>query len=169
MRALVTALLMTGLALAQMPGGPEARPPADPPAYFPWWESPISGRLNLSAEQQHQIQEIQRDYRDRMIDQRASVQKAEAAIQDLFAAEKIDERRAKRAIDQMVKVRGDLTRSITEMSLKIREVLTTEQWQQLRSFQAENFRRRAGPGPGSGAGRRGMRGPRGPDRPPQDQ
>lgn len=154
LRAWAVLFLFAGLGLAQVPEGP-------PPPYFPWWESAISNRLNLTSSQRDQIQEIQRQFRDRMIDERAAAQKAEAAISDLFAADEINDRAANRAIDELVKTREALTRSLTEMSLKLRQVLTAEQWHRLRSFQErrEDMRRRGTP----------LRGPRGNSRGPADQ
>jgi len=125
MRRLVGLLLLfSACALAQAPR-----------AYFPWWENPISQRLNLSQEQRDGIRSILRDYRSRMIDQRAAVEKAEAEVQELFNEDISNDAAAGQIIDNLVAARADLTRSLTQMSLNLRKVLTGDQWQKLQRAQ----------------------------------
>ena len=159
-RVFALVLLLTGIATGQ--GGPRA--------YFPWWETPITGRLGLSEDQHQQIRDILKSHRDEMIDQRAAVEKAEADMEDLFAEEELDQEQAGQAIERLVTARGDLTRSLTKMTLELRQVLTADQWRKLRSFQErmEQFRNRRGFPRGRPRG--GPREPRRPDegeRPPK--
>jgi len=104
---------------------------------FAWWDSPIVQNLNLNPDQQRQIRATVREFRDRMIEQRASVQKAEANLTDFMNEDQVNEAKGKDVIDKLVIARSDLMRSLSQMSLKLRTVLTPEQWQQLQ-------RRRAG-------------------------
>jgi len=146
-RTLAVFLAFAGLGLAQAPN-----------VYFPWWENAISNRLSLTEDQRDSVRSIQQEYRDRMIDQRAEVEKSDAAIADIFAAEQVDDEDAKRAISQLVEARGALTRSMTEMSLDLRKVLTAEQWRRLRNLQGRMGRRGVGaepPGPRNQRGRGG--------------
>jgi len=106
-----------------------------PPAYFPWWESPVSTRLNLNQDQRDSIRDVLQAYRDQMIDQRARVEKAEAAFTDAFAEEEVDEAAAREAMEELIEARGALTRSMATMSLELRQILTTEQWRRLRNLQ----------------------------------
>ena len=128
MKVLITLLVLfsTG-ALAQNP----------PRAYFPWWESPLTRDLNLTAQQQEQINSILKENREIMIDQRAVVEKAEAAVQDLFNEPEVDQARAKQAVDQLVTARGEMTRTFTVMSLKLRQVLTAGQWHRLQARRSQ--------------------------------
>jgi Spy/CpxP family protein refolding chaperone len=105
-----------------------AQPPFGP---FPWWDSPIARDLNLSDAQNRQIRATVKEYRDRLVDLRAVVQKAEGELQDIFNEEQIDQRRANDAIERLVAARSDLTRTLSQMDLKLRGVLTAQQWQQL--------------------------------------
>ena len=41
---------------------------AQAPEAFPWWDRPIAQNLNLSPEQQKQIQATVREFRDRLIE-----------------------------------------------------------------------------------------------------
>lgn len=137
-----------------------------PRAYFPWWEGPLARDLNLSTEQREKIRSVLRESRDKLIDQRAAVEKAEAEVEDLFGENDVDEAKARPAIERLVDARSALTRSFTEMSLHLRRVLTADQWkelQQKRSRWEPPSRRRfprgggdarkppeGGPGPGPG-------------------
>jgi len=106
----------------------QAQPPR---AYFPWWESPLARELNLTDEQREKITAILKESRAEIIDKRAAVEKAEAEVEDLFAEPVLDQARAQQAIDRLVAARGELTRAFTELSLKLRMVLTQEQWKEL--------------------------------------
>ncbi len=113
-------LLVCGGARAQMPR-----------VYFPWWESRIARDIHLSDQQREKVREVQRKYRDRMIDLRAAVEKAEARLRDLYEMETIDPAQAEQVIDELVKQRGEMTRALAEMSLELRQVLTLDQWREL--------------------------------------
>ena len=120
---------------------------------FPWWESGLVRDLNLSEDQQKQIQSTVREYRDRMIDLRGAVQKAEAQVQDLMNEDKPDVRRSNEAIDKLVNARSELTRVFYQMGFRIRGVLTQEQWREL---QRRRPHERMGPGARGGPGMRPM-------------
>ena len=121
MRTLIAILLIgCGGAAAPMPR-----------VYFPWWESRIARDIHLSEDQREKVREIQRKYRDRMIDLRAAVEKAEARLRDLYEMETIDPEEAQRVIDELVKNRSEMTRALAEMSLELRQVITLEQWREL--------------------------------------
>ncbi len=153
---LAVLLFLTGPLLAQPPR-----------AYFPWWEGPLAGSLNLTETQKQQIRNVLREYRDRMIDQRAAVEKAEAAVEDIFNEDKPADADVKAAIEQLVEARGAMTRTFTEMSLKLRRVLTAQQWADLQRRRSE-WRSRAMRDHFSPARRPpGPRGPQPADRPPE--
>jgi len=54
---------------------------------FPWWEGQIAGELNLTDAQKQQVESIQREYRGKMIDGRADLQKAELTLEDTMNAD----------------------------------------------------------------------------------
>ena len=120
---------------------------------LPWWESPIVKNLDLSDTQTKQIQGTVSDYRDKLRDLRAAVNRAEMDLQGALNEDPVDQRRANEAIEQLVSARGELFRTTSQMDLKLRMVLTAQQWQEL---QSETRGRILRPG-----GRRG-RGPNGP-------
>jgi Spy/CpxP family protein refolding chaperone len=104
---------------------------------FAWWDSPIAQNLNLTPEQQKQIRGTVREFRDRMIEQRAGVQKAEAGFMDFLNDDQVNDARAKEAVEKLVVARGDLMRSVSLMSLRLRAVLTPQQWQELQRRRAQ--------------------------------
>ncbi len=137
---------------------------AQQPDVFAWWDRPIARNLNLTPEQTKQVQATVREYRDRLIEQRAAVLKAEANLRDLMDEEQVNEGRTREAIDKVVAARGELMRSVSLMALRMRTVLTPDQWQrvQRRAMQQMMERRRAR-GAGGQGGQPGAPGPpRGP-------
>jgi Spy/CpxP family protein refolding chaperone len=100
-------------------------------ASMPWWENPLASGLMLTETQRVRIQEIVRDYRDALTGLRADVEEAEAALEDVFNDDFVDQRRGTAAIDRLARTRAELTRAVSEMTLKLRAVLTPQQWQEL--------------------------------------
>ena len=120
---------------------------------FPWWDSPIARDLNLTDAQTKQIRATVKEYRDHLVDLRAVLQKAEGDLQDVFNEDQIDQKRANDSIERLVAARSDLTRTLSQMDLKLRGVLTAQQWQQLQQ-------RRPRPGFGPRRGGEDSGGPR---------
>ena len=136
----------------------------NPRGIFNWWDTPMARDLNLSEAQRQQIRGTLRDYRGKIIDLRAAIEKAELEVEDAFNAENLDQQRASAAIDRLATARGDMIRVFSQMSLQMRTVLTPEQWRELQ--QRRPRMQQGGPmgpggpgGPGSprrGPMRRGM-------------
>lgn len=153
---------------------------AQAPGLFPWWDSPIARDLNLSDEQTKQIRSTVVGFRPRMIQLRAAVEVAEAELQELMNEDAVDSRKATEAIEKVIAARGELTRAVSQMSLKLRMVLTSRQWQELQRRQPPvGHRPQGGPMPGRnspggslpgrnspGGSPRPEPGPRPPDSPP---
>ena len=98
---------------------------------FPWWDSPVVRDLNLSEDQARQIRTALREQRSHLIDLRAAVEKAEGDVEDLFNEDAVDQKRTAEAIEKLVQARTDLTRVFSMLSLKLRAVLTPQQWREL--------------------------------------
>jgi Spy/CpxP family protein refolding chaperone len=145
MRNLLLWMMMLATPLmAQMPRGA-----------FNWWESPLTRDINLTEDQRKQIQEAIRGFRPKLIDLRASLEKAELETEDALNDEILDQRRANEAIERLAAARADMTRTMSQMSIKFRSILTTEQWRELQKKRSEMMRQRPGAmGPGQGPGPR---------------
>jgi Spy/CpxP family protein refolding chaperone len=115
---------------------------AQGPDQFAWWDSPLVRNLNLTMEQQKQIRGVVREYRDQLIEQRAAVQKAEGDLMDLMNEDKVDEAKARDAVDKVVAARADLMRSVSQMAVKLRVILTPQQWQMILSRRAGQMMQR---------------------------
>jgi Spy/CpxP family protein refolding chaperone len=132
MRSIVLALLLSSSVLAQMPKG-----------FYAWWSKPvISRQLNLSNLQRQQIRFTVAQFRPRLIEIRAEVSKAEIELQAQFDRDPVDPAKANQAIDRVIAARSDLTRALSQLSLKLRMVLTEQQWRDLQRLR---------PGPGDDA------------------
>ena len=100
-------------------------------ANFPWWNSPVVQDLGLNAAQSQKIRQVVRSYRDRLLDARNAVQKAEGALEDLMNEPEVDPEAAKPVIERVSAARANSSRVLLEMSLQLRSVLTLDQWRQL--------------------------------------
>lgn len=121
LRALILVLASAGCLCAQMPKG-----------IYAWWGRPeIRRDLKLSPDQQRQIQATVKQFRPHLIDVRAEVEKAEIDLQAQFDHDPVDPGKTNEAIDRLVTARSDLTKTLSEMSLRLRMLLTEQQWQQL--------------------------------------
>jgi Spy/CpxP family protein refolding chaperone len=97
--------------------------------------------LNLSETQQKQIDGICKDSFKKMSDLRETWRKAETELQAAFDESPVDQHKSNEAIEHLTAARSDLFRATSQMELKIRTVLTDEQWQELKVRD-----RRGGPG-----------------------
>ena len=129
---------------------------------FDWWDSPVVKDLNLSKDQLQKVQSTVHDSRSKLIDLRAAVQKAELAVEDAFNAENFDLNRASEAVDRLSAARADTGKSLAQLSLNLRAVLTTEQWRELQKRRPGLMHgmgqgnMRPGMHPGGPMGRKGM-------------
>ncbi len=140
LRWIFLAALLPGALLAQMPMGEVCRP------------GKTAQDLNLSEAQQKDISTICRESFKKMSDLRETWNKAEAELQAAFDESPVDQRKSNDAIEHLAAARLDLFRATSQMDLKIRTVLTDEQWQALKTRV-----RRGGPGRPGGPDRGGWR------------
>jgi len=117
LRLLVVAVVLSGSSFAQMPKG-----------FYAWWSSPMVKDLNLSPSQTQQIRYTVKQYRARLIDLRADVAKAEIDLEAQFSHDPVDQTKANAAIERLITARSDLTRTLSQLSLKLRTQLTEQQW-----------------------------------------
>jgi Spy/CpxP family protein refolding chaperone len=145
-------------------GGPMAahRPPMEHAfrmgPHGRWWDNTeIVQKLGLSADQQKKMDDIFLQSRLKLIDEHASVEKQEAILEPLLAAEQPDESRILSQIDKVAQSRAELEKANARMLLGLRGVLTTAQWKTLQTLGQERrdrFERRGPDGPGGARGRR---------------
>jgi hypothetical protein len=100
-------------------------------AEFPWWNSPVVADIGLSAEQTSHIRQIVRSYRNRLLDARNNVQKAEGDLEDVMNDEHVTLETTKPVIEKLAAARAASTRVVLEMDIELRSVLTFDQWRLL--------------------------------------
>ena|ERR1700686_2242836 len=121
-RALLIAAVFAGLLPAQLPR-----------EWDPWWNKPIVNDLNLSSEQKRQIRSTVREYSPHLLEVRASIERAELELERQFNEQPVDVKKANETIEHLATARAELTRSLSQLSLKLRTVITPEQWQRIQS------------------------------------
>ena len=169
----IAGVLLAGTALAQGPGGGmgpgsgmgpgagfgEHRPPMErafgaPGAHGRWWNNPkVVERLKLTDEQRKAFDGILLDHRAKLIDLRASLEKAELTLEPLMSDDSPNEAKILAQIDKVAQARAELEKANAGFLLAIRAKLTPEQWKQVQVFRANHEhegRGREERGPGHG-------------------
>jgi Spy/CpxP family protein refolding chaperone len=158
-------VLLAGTALAQGPGGGMGqgfgghRPPMENAlgplgAQGRFWNNPrVVERLKLTDVQCKEFEEIFMQHREKLIDLRANLAKAELALEPLVRDSQPNETKILAQIDKVAQARAELEKANAAFLLAIRGKLTAEQWTQL---QAERTNRgRDGEHRSQGQGRQG--------------
>lgn len=102
-----------------------------PGSSWAWWASPVVRDLNLSPEQLQQVRATVREYRPRLIDLRANVQKADLDVEDAFNDDHFDQHKADLAVERLIAARTELGKTLAQLSLKLRAAITADQWREL--------------------------------------
>ena len=116
-----------------------------------WWDDPeFVKKLGLSDDQQKKMDDIFNNARLNLIDLSATVQKAEAIMEPLVAADPPDENKVLEQIDRVAQARAELEKANARMLLGIRRQLTHEQWLKLKAERPPMHGPMSGMGPGGG-------------------
>jgi Spy/CpxP family protein refolding chaperone len=101
-----------------------------------WWKnSEVVKALQLTDAQVKQIEQTFLEYRLKLIDLRADVERQETKLQPLLEADQPNEQQVGSQVDAVVAARGRLEKTNTMMMLAIRRVLSVEQWKKLQTIQ----------------------------------
>jgi len=120
-----------------------------------WWNnSGVIERLKLTDDQRKAMDAILLQHREKLIDLRANLEKAELAMQPLMGADTPNDSAIIAQIDKVVQARAELERANARFLLAIRDKLTADQWKQIQTAQQER-----GPGHWRDRDRQGMPGP----------
>lgn len=131
------------------PGFGEHRPPMERmlggASHGRWWNNPtVIDRLKLTDDQRKSMDDILQQHRDTLIDMRANVEKAEAALEPLMGADQPNESAILAQIDRVAQARAELEKANARFLLALRARLTPDQWKGMQAMR--NERREAGPG-----------------------
>jgi len=140
-----------------------------------WWNDPhVAQQLTLTDDQRKKMDDIFNTHRIELIDTVATVEKAEAMLEPLVAADPPNEGAILAQIGKVAEARAELEKAHARMLLALRAQLTHDQWIKLqaergRGMHDEGGRRMGGgpggSGPGGDSGRDGPR-PQGMAHPP---
>ncbi len=114
-----------------------------------WWNDPtMVEKLNLSEDQRKSMDDILLQHREKLIDMRGSVDKAELGMEPLIGADQPNEQQILAQIDKIAQARAELEKANARFLLAIRAKLTPDQWKQLQAARAERKEmHKFGPGP----------------------
>lgn len=97
-----------------------------------WWKNPATVQsLGLTADQQKKMDDIFQQYRLKLIDLNAALEREEVTLDPLVSAESLDDSRITAQIDRVAQARAELEKANGRMLLGIRKLLSTEQWNKL--------------------------------------
>ena len=103
-----------------------------------WWNNPrMVERLKLTDEQRKAMDGIMLQHREKLIDLKASLEKAELEMEPLMSADEPNDAAITAQIDKVVQARGDLERANARFLLAIRDKLTPDQWKQVKAFRQD--------------------------------
>ncbi|HXS76914.1 MAG TPA: Spy/CpxP family protein refolding chaperone [Terracidiphilus sp.] len=123
-----------------------------------WWNNPkIIERLKLTEEQRKSMDGIFQNHREKLIDLRANLEKAEVEMEPLVKADQPNESAVMSQIDKVAQARAELEKANARFLFALRAKLTPEQWKQVQEFRQshDGMRRewrRDGRGNGAGPG-----------------
>jgi Spy/CpxP family protein refolding chaperone len=99
-----------------------------------WWTRPeMVQKLGLTAEQTKKMDDAFQQFRLKLIDLNAAVQKEEMIMEPLIGTEQPDEAKIVAQIDKVAQARAELEKTNARMLLGIRRLLTPEQWNKLKA------------------------------------
>lgn len=116
-----------------------------------WWKnSEMVKAVGLSDDQVQRMERIFQDYRLKLIDQHAALQKEEVQMEPLIESDSPDEAKITAQIDRIANARAALEKSNALMMVGIRKVMTVEQWKKLQELTPPPPPPMAPPAPGEG-------------------
>ena len=132
---LAVSLVLPTAGWAQDPPGPGPHGPGfGPMPPGQWWKnSEVVKDLELTEAQAGQIEGAFLEHRKSLIDLRADLEHKELDLQTLMDQDRPDTAKVSGQIDAVLAARNKLEKSNAMMMLKIRQVLSVEQWKKLQA------------------------------------
>jgi protein CpxP len=107
-----------------------------------WWNDPaLIEKLKLSDDQRKAMDQILLDHREKLVDMRAAVEKAELEMEPLMQDDQPNESRILAQIDKLAQARAELEKANARFLLAIRAKLSPDQWKDLKAARAERMDR----------------------------
>jgi Spy/CpxP family protein refolding chaperone len=103
-----------------------------------WWQrSGVQEKLKLSSEQTAKLEKISLEGRKTMIKQRAELEILELELEPLMEAKTFDREKVEGVLGKMEGIRTEMAKERTKTLLDMREVLTSEQFKQLKEIKGK--------------------------------
>ncbi len=130
--------------------------------------------VGLSDDTMRQIEGIMQSSRHLLVDLRADLEKREGDLQEALNSPQMSPAQVEKAVDTLIEARGRLSKATTMMMVRMRQLLTHEQWRKLAELQQRPKpvlapAPPAPPGPPALAAPRPSPAPQPPPRPPEEQ
>jgi Spy/CpxP family protein refolding chaperone len=112
-----------------------------------WWNNDkIVEKLKLTDAQRKSMDDILMEHREKLIDLRATLEKAELSLEPLVKADQPNEAQILAGIDRVAQARAELEKANARYLLALRGKLTPEQWKMVQDMR--NHRGQEGRGMG---------------------
>jgi len=106
----------------------------------------VAQKLGITADQKQKMDGIYQQYKLRLIDLNADLEKQQLLLQPMISSDNPDQAKTLAQIDAVVDARAALEKENADMLFAIRETLTPDQWQKLKMLhQMRRMDRRRGP------------------------
>lgn len=115
-----------------------------------WQNQAMVDKLKLTDEQRKGMDQVLEQNRNRLIDLRANLEKAEGVLEPLMRDDQPNEARILEQIDQVAQARAELEKANARFLLAIRAKLTPEQWKGLQAARSERMQQWRQNGPQAG-------------------
>lgn len=103
-----------------------------------WWnEQGIVDKLKLTDVQRKSMDDVLLAHREKLVDLRASLEKAEIEMEPMMRDDQPNEAKILSQIDKVAQARAELEKANARFLLAIRSKLTPEQWKDLRAMRSE--------------------------------
>jgi Spy/CpxP family protein refolding chaperone len=100
-----------------------------------WWNNPkIIEKLKLTDDQRKAMDQIYQEHREKLIDLRGNVEKAEIEMEPLVRADQPNEQAVLSQIDKVAQARAELEKANARFLFALRAKLTPDQWKQVQDF-----------------------------------
>lgn len=98
-----------------------------------WWRNEdVIRELQLTEDQQKQLEKIFYNHLEKAIDLRAKVEKEELKLKELLDQKTIVEKEVLSQVESLLDARKEIEKIRAELFLKVRMLLTYEQWQKVK-------------------------------------
>jgi len=144
----ISSVLLATAAWGQEPGsgpmGPPDMGPRRPPMErsfgehrfeMRWWNNPrMIEKLKLTDDQRKAFDQILQAHREKLIDLRANLEKAELVMEPLMGADQPDEGKILAQIDKVAQARAELEKANARYLMEQRSKLTADQWKLMKEM-----------------------------------